>query len=225
MLRILTENQVLKQFEDEEVKKLNKKRKKVTIISDDEDEKESEIEISRLNDQKSCFKCKTVFGKVIANQNKWISCEKCKIQYSLLSFYIFFEKKKISQLISNQIKEFTVLGLLLKHGPPAIFDISDMEIEVSHSYHSLSLSYTVSCSCVTLLSVQDSIQLDSKKTRTRLTRKIRVYTRTRTRQTLNQNLISNLFKSFLDSSVGGFHRKIIKPGLVPSSYRVKFYFK
>ncbi|RNA22255.1 hypothetical protein BpHYR1_008598 [Brachionus plicatilis] len=38
---------------------MNKKRKKVTIISDEEDEEESEIEISPLNDQKSCFKCKT----------------------------------------------------------------------------------------------------------------------------------------------------------------------
>ncbi|RNA09722.1 hypothetical protein BpHYR1_031982 [Brachionus plicatilis] len=31
----------------------------VTIISDEEDEEESEIELSPLNDQKSCFKCKT----------------------------------------------------------------------------------------------------------------------------------------------------------------------
>ncbi|RNA44496.1 hypothetical protein BpHYR1_019885 [Brachionus plicatilis] len=47
-----------------EAKKLNKKWNKVTIISDEEDELESEIEISSLNDQKNCFKCKTMFGKV-----------------------------------------------------------------------------------------------------------------------------------------------------------------
>ena len=59
----MTENQVLKQLEDEEAKKLNKKRKKVTIINDEEDEEESEIEISPLNDQKSCLKCITVLEK------------------------------------------------------------------------------------------------------------------------------------------------------------------
>ncbi|RNA25436.1 hypothetical protein BpHYR1_052112 [Brachionus plicatilis] len=71
----------LKQLEDEEAKNLNKKRKKVTIISVEEDEEESKIEISPLNDQKKCFKCKTVFGKVKTNQNKWISCEKCNNWY------------------------------------------------------------------------------------------------------------------------------------------------
>ncbi|RNA33779.1 hypothetical protein BpHYR1_046975 [Brachionus plicatilis] len=68
-----------------------------------EDEEESEIEISPLNDQKSCFKCKTVFGKVKTNgflvRNVTIGLVGkgaidnelvFKAKYSLLSFTVFY---------------------------------------------------------------------------------------------------------------------------------------
>ncbi|RNA41408.1 hypothetical protein BpHYR1_053045 [Brachionus plicatilis] len=81
----------MKQLEDEEAKKLNKERKKVKkVISYEEDEYESEIETYALNDQKSCFKFKTIFGIVKTNG------------FPVRNIY---PNKKSH--ISDQIKEFT----------------------------------------------------------------------------------------------------------------------